>query len=175
MSSSIITPSLACFVFFSHSSHSFIQALFHFLAIRARSILKADVLEYLDRAFTQKGLKENILGRKKRNYPKRSAIIRADPNTGELVYPGESPQKVRTISKTYHFIYYKTISKLTRNLQIKIVFIKTFRMIIKPNMHEFWYIYAACRQIPSYTNAKVRIYKREMYFLNASYNFWNSF
>ena len=90
----VFKPPLFLVTFFSPHCN-----LFHFLAIRARSILKADVLEYLDRAFTQKGLKENILGRKKRNYPKRSAIIRADPTTGELIYPGESPEKV-WISKT---------------------------------------------------------------------------
>lgn len=63
-------------------------------ALRARSILPSDIVEYLDRAFTQKGLREHIRGRKKRNYPKRSAIIKANPVTGELIYPAESPEKV---------------------------------------------------------------------------------
>jgi hypothetical protein len=68
-------------------------------ALRARSILPSDILEFLDRAFTQKGLKENVLGRKKRNYPKRSAIIKVNRATGEYSYPGESKEKVaRTLS-----------------------------------------------------------------------------
>jgi hypothetical protein len=72
---------------------------FNVLALRARSILPSDILEFLDRAFTQKGLKENVLGRKKRNYPKRSAIIKVNRATGEYSYPGESKEKVaRTLS-----------------------------------------------------------------------------
>ena len=56
-------------------------------AIRARSVLSPDIVSYLDRAFTKRGMKENIVGRKKRNYPKRSAIIKIDPKTGAKIYP----------------------------------------------------------------------------------------
>ena len=52
-------------------------------AIRAQSMLSPDIVRYLDRAFTNQGMKENIVGRKKRNYPKRSEIIKIlDPKMG---------------------------------------------------------------------------------------------
>ena len=41
----------------------------------------------LDRAFTKRGMRDNIVGRKRRNYPKRSNIIKMDAKTGELIYP----------------------------------------------------------------------------------------
>lgn len=56
-------------------------------ATRARSVLPPDVVSYLDRAFTKRGMKENIVGRKRRNYPQRSRIIRKDPITGQFMYP----------------------------------------------------------------------------------------
>lgn len=56
-------------------------------ATRARSMLPPDVISYLDRAFTKRGMKENIVGRKRRNYPQRSKIIRKDPATGRFIYP----------------------------------------------------------------------------------------
>ncbi len=73
-------------------------------ALRARSILPSDILEFLDRAFTQKGLKENVLGRKKRNYPKRSAIIKVNRVTGEYSYPGESKEKVAILTIKVFFL-----------------------------------------------------------------------
>ena len=54
-------------------------------ATRARSFLKPDIVQYLDKAFTKKGMNENVIGRKRRNYPKRSKIIKEDPITKELV------------------------------------------------------------------------------------------
>ena len=38
-----------------------------------------------------KGIKENTLGRKKTNYPKRSQIIKVDKETGKLIYPEKHP------------------------------------------------------------------------------------
>ena len=38
-----------------------------------------------------KGIKENTLGRKKTNYPKRSKIIKVDKETGKLIYPEKHP------------------------------------------------------------------------------------
>ena len=68
-------------------------------AIRARSVLSPDIVSYLDRAFTKRGMKENIVGRKKRNYPKRSAIIKIDPKTGAKIYPkntsGNNPESLK--------------------------------------------------------------------------------
>lgn len=58
----------------------------------ARSLLSAEVLAYLDKAFTLKGLRENVIGKRKKNYPKRSQIIKIDPKTGEKIYPN-SPNK----------------------------------------------------------------------------------
>ncbi len=60
-------------------------------AIRARSLLSQQIIKYIDKAFTKKGLKENVVGRKKRNYPKRSQIIKTDPETGKLRYPEKHP------------------------------------------------------------------------------------
>jgi hypothetical protein len=60
-------------------------------AVRARSLLRPDVVRYIDRAFTKKGLKENQVGRKRTNYPKRSMIIKLDPVTGEKIYPEGHP------------------------------------------------------------------------------------
>ena len=54
-------------------------------ATRARSFLKPEIVQYLDKAFTKKGMNENVIGRKRRNYPKRSKIIKEDPITKELV------------------------------------------------------------------------------------------
>ena len=53
----------------------------------ARSILPKDIVKYIDKAFTKKGLKENIIGRKRRNYPQRSKVIKEDPITKELILP----------------------------------------------------------------------------------------
>jgi len=50
-------------------------------------------------------------GRKKRNYPKRSAIIKTDPITGQLIYPGKSPEQVNL-----HFI--KTLGQDLKNKNI---------------------------------------------------------
>ena len=48
-------------------------------AIKAQSVLSQDIVRYLDQAFTRKGIRERNIGRKKRNYPKRSEIIKIDP------------------------------------------------------------------------------------------------
>ena len=48
-------------------------------AIKAQSVLSQDIVRYLDQAFTRKGMRERNIGRKKRNYPKRSEIIKIDP------------------------------------------------------------------------------------------------
>ena len=45
----------------------------------------------LDRAFTKRGMRDNIVGRKRRNYPKRSSIIKMDAKTGKLMYPNGKP------------------------------------------------------------------------------------
>ena len=58
-------------------------------ATRARSNLPPDVVSYLDRAFTKRGMRDNIVGRKRRNYPKRSNIIKIDANTGKLTVKGQ--------------------------------------------------------------------------------------
>ena len=58
-------------------------------ATRARSNLPPDVVSYLDRAFTKRGMRDNIVGRKRRNYPKRSDIIKIDANTGKLTKKGQ--------------------------------------------------------------------------------------
>ena len=60
-------------------------------ATRARSSLPQDVVSYLDHAFTKKGMRDNIVGRKRRNYPQRSRIIKKDPITGKLMYPNGQP------------------------------------------------------------------------------------
>ena len=67
-------------------------------AIRARSILSTDIVSYLDRAFTKRGMKENIVGRKRRNYPKRSAIIKMDSKTGALIYPAKKDSKTGNLT-----------------------------------------------------------------------------
>ncbi|TRY71676.1 hypothetical protein TCAL_16143 [Tigriopus californicus] len=56
-------------------------------AASARSLLSTEITAYLDKAFTQKGLSENVIGKKKKNYPKRSQVIKIDPKTGEKIYP----------------------------------------------------------------------------------------
>ena len=56
-------------------------------AVRARSILAPEIAAYVDRSFTQRGMKENVVGRKKKNYPKRSKIIKVDKKTGQPIYP----------------------------------------------------------------------------------------
>jgi hypothetical protein len=61
-------------------------------SVRARSILSPDILVYIDRSFTQRGMKENVVGRKKKNYPKRSKILKVCPKTGELIYPPGHPR-----------------------------------------------------------------------------------
>ena len=50
-----------------------------------------DVVSYLDRAFTVRGLRDNIVGKKRRNYPQRSGIIKKDPITGKLMFPNGQP------------------------------------------------------------------------------------
>ena len=37
-------------------------------------------------------MKENVVGRKKKNYPKRSKILKVCPKTGELIYPPGHPR-----------------------------------------------------------------------------------
>ena len=61
-------------------------------SVRARSILSTDILVYIDRSFTQRGMKENVVGRKKKNYPKRSKILKVCPKTGKLIYPPGHPR-----------------------------------------------------------------------------------
>ena len=69
-------------------------------ATRARSILPKDIVEYIDKAFTKKGMKDNIIGRKKRNYPKRSKVIKEDPITKELILPdGKRMMNTSSIKK----------------------------------------------------------------------------
>jgi len=67
------------------------QKFYTTAATNARSILEKAVVAYIDRAFTLKGIKENTLGRKKTNYPKRSKIIKVDKETGKLIYPEKHP------------------------------------------------------------------------------------
>ena len=72
-------------------------------ATRARTNLPQDIINYLDYAFTKKGIKDNIPGRKKRNYPKRSKIIKIDPNTGQYVYPsGQVVPNIKDIEMGKH-------------------------------------------------------------------------
>ena len=68
-------------------------------ATRARSNLPPDVVSYLDRAFTKRGMRDNIVGRKRRNYPKRSDIIKIDANTGELTKKGQPCLNTADIKK----------------------------------------------------------------------------
>ena len=49
---------------------------FYASAERAKSLLRPEVVRYINHAFTRKGMRDNVVGRKKRNYPKRSKIIR---------------------------------------------------------------------------------------------------
>jgi hypothetical protein len=74
-------------------------------AARARSLLAPDIVHYLNRAFTSRGMKENIVGRKQRNYPKRSAIIKTDPVTGVLINPpGYQPVNEKEMTEPVHMM-----------------------------------------------------------------------
>ena len=44
----------------------------------ARSILSKDIVKYIDRAFTKRGLVDHIVGRKRPNYQKRSKVIKVN-------------------------------------------------------------------------------------------------
>ena len=74
-------------------------AQFYSAAEQARSILKPEIVKYVQRAFTLQGMKENTMGRKKRNYPKRSAIIKIDPKTGERLNPTANSSIVDEIKR----------------------------------------------------------------------------
>ena len=72
-------------------------------ALIARSKLRKEVVAYLDRAFTKKGMKENVMGRKKKNYPKRSQIkrISKNPIKTESIDPDEpDSNKTSTTAST---------------------------------------------------------------------------
>ena len=49
----------------------------------------------ISRAFTKRGQKENTVGRKPRNYPKRNQVIRVDKVTGAIIYPEGHPNAKR--------------------------------------------------------------------------------
>ena len=55
---------------------------------RARTSLPQDIVNFLDYAFTKKGMRDNIPGKKKRPYPIMSKTIKVDPFTGQYVHPG---------------------------------------------------------------------------------------
>ncbi len=61
-------------------------------ARKARSLLQPDVVAYLDRVFTKKGLAECVVGRKKKNYPKRKDVIKIDPVTKLPIPPRRVPE-----------------------------------------------------------------------------------
>merc|ERR1712029_1030277 len=44
----------------------------------ARSIPSKDIVKYIERAFTKRGLWDHIVGRKRSNYPKRSKVIKVN-------------------------------------------------------------------------------------------------
>ena len=77
----------------------------------ARSILPQDILAYIDRSFTQRGMKENVVGRKKKNYPKRSKILKVCPKTGELIYPPGHPRHVDQQKKNEELLSSTNIKK----------------------------------------------------------------
>ena len=82
-------------------------------ATSARSILPKDIVEYIDKAFTKKGMKENIIGRKKRNYPKRSKVIKEDPVTKELILPnGDRMINTSTIKKDLEPLHLNNVPAL---------------------------------------------------------------
>ena len=82
-------------------------------ATSARSILPKEIVEYIDKAFTKKGMKENIIGRKKRNYPKRSKVIKEDPVTKELILPnGDRMINTSTIKKDFEPLHHNTVPAL---------------------------------------------------------------
>merc|ERR1712020_670070 len=80
-------------------------------SVRARSILSADILAYIDRSFTQRGMRENVVGRKKKNYPKRSKILKVCPKTGELIYPPGHPLHLDSQKKNEGILSSKNIKK----------------------------------------------------------------
>ena len=67
------------------------QSFYTNAATNARSTLAKDVVAYIDKAFTVKGMRENVIGRKKKNYPKRSKILKIDKVSGEILYPPDHP------------------------------------------------------------------------------------
>ena len=80
-------------------------------SVRARSILSPEIVVYIDRSFTQRGMKENVVGRKKKNYPKRSKILKVCPKTGELIYPPGHPHHKDQQKKNEDLLLPKNIKK----------------------------------------------------------------
>ena len=60
--------------------------------VKARSLLPPDIVSYIDRSFTKRGLQEHIVGKKTRNYPKRSIIAKWDPESERVIYPDETDE-----------------------------------------------------------------------------------
>ena len=57
----------------------------------ARSILSKDIVKYIDRAFTKRGLNDRIVGRKRPNYPKRSKVIKVNQDNNNKKGLGNVP------------------------------------------------------------------------------------
>ena len=59
-------------------------------AVEARSILAKEVIQCIDHAFTMRGMRENVIGRKTNYYPKRSKVIKLD-SEGIIIWPPDHP------------------------------------------------------------------------------------
>ena len=57
----------------------------------ARSILSKDIVKYIERAFTKRGLWDHIVGRKRPNYPKRSKVIKVNQDNNNKKCLGNVP------------------------------------------------------------------------------------
>ena len=87
--------------------------------VEARSLLPPDIVSYLDRSFTKRGLQEHIVGKIKRNYPKRSAIVKAiwDPESERVIYPDEKDEDAMEIENIGQTGFFKLLLKSIRTIK----------------------------------------------------------